>query len=101
MPVAGQSGTLADRLENSPANGYVRAKTGTVFGSYQIAGYIPYMQGTSTVLAYVPFVILTNMHEKGATEARDKANAHAKQDEIIDYMFRKMNPHIPPPSPQK
>lgn len=56
LPVAGRDGTLAGRMRGSAADGVVFAKTGTLSGSYQLAGYIASASGDE----YVPFVILTD-----------------------------------------
>ena len=40
LPVAGRSGTLADRLRTPPARGHVIAKTGTTDTASTLAGYV-------------------------------------------------------------
>ena len=40
LPVAGRSGTLADRLSTPPARGHVIAKTGTTDTASTLAGYV-------------------------------------------------------------
>lgn len=40
LPVAGESGTLADRMERPPARGVVRAKTGTTDNASALSGYV-------------------------------------------------------------
>jgi D-alanyl-D-alanine carboxypeptidase/D-alanyl-D-alanine-endopeptidase (penicillin-binding protein 4) len=40
LPVAGISGTLENRFRNTPAQGIVQAKTGTVSGVVALSGYI-------------------------------------------------------------
>lgn len=53
LPVAGQDGTLKNRMVNSSANGKVKAKTGTVTGVSSLAGYLTSANGH--VLAFCIF----------------------------------------------
>jgi serine-type D-Ala-D-Ala carboxypeptidase/endopeptidase (penicillin-binding protein 4) len=40
LPIAGENGTLEDRMERAPARGVVRAKTGTTNRSSALSGYV-------------------------------------------------------------
>jgi D-alanyl-D-alanine carboxypeptidase/D-alanyl-D-alanine-endopeptidase (penicillin-binding protein 4) len=51
LPVAGRDGTLARRLAGTPAEGKVRAKTGTVDNVRAIAGYVQTGDGETFVFA--------------------------------------------------
>ncbi len=79
LPVAGAEGTLSDRMKQTVAEGKVRAKTGTLTGSYQLVGYIPKARGSS--VEYVPFVILTS------TVARERATVRKFQDALVVEMM--------------
>lgn len=55
LPVAGISGTLAQRLTGTPAEGRVRAKTGTLSNVRALSGYLTTLNGETIV-----FSILVN-----------------------------------------
>ncbi len=78
LPIAGGDGTLADRMKQTVAAGKVRGKTGTLTGSYQLAGYIPKQRGAQT--EYVPFVILTS------AGGRDRGLVRQFQDAVVVEM---------------
>jgi D-alanyl-D-alanine carboxypeptidase/D-alanyl-D-alanine-endopeptidase (penicillin-binding protein 4) len=40
LPLAGRSGTLADRMRGTAAAGYVRAKTGTTDDATALSGFV-------------------------------------------------------------
>jgi D-alanyl-D-alanine carboxypeptidase/D-alanyl-D-alanine-endopeptidase (penicillin-binding protein 4) len=64
LPVAGRTGTLASRFLGSPAEGSVRAKTGTIIGGIALSGY-----GTTTGGRGVVFSVLVNGDGSGAAQA--------------------------------
>jgi serine-type D-Ala-D-Ala carboxypeptidase/endopeptidase (penicillin-binding protein 4) len=51
LAVAGQSGTLSDRMRGTPAQGRCRAKTGTLVGVSNLAGYCTSRSGARTAFA--------------------------------------------------
>lgn len=56
MPVAGVSGSLADRYQDDASRagaGWVRAKTGSVQVTYALAGYVPDVDNRILVFAFV------------------------------------------------
>jgi D-alanyl-D-alanine carboxypeptidase/D-alanyl-D-alanine-endopeptidase (penicillin-binding protein 4) len=53
LPVAGRDGTLARRLAGTPAEGRVRAKTGTVDNVRAIAGYVDTADGETLVFSMI------------------------------------------------
>ena len=53
LPVAGQDGTLSRRLTGTPAEGRVRAKTGTVDNVRAIAGYVETAGGETLVFSMI------------------------------------------------
>lgn len=65
LPVAGVSGTLTNRLQNTPAQGIVRAKTGTISGAVALSGYI-------NAPNYEPLVfsIIVNQSDQSAATIR-------------------------------
>ncbi len=68
LPVAGFSGTLANRFKDSAAAGVVRAKTGTLDGVVSLAGYAIDASGRTLV-----FAIVANTVKPPATVATEKA----------------------------
>ncbi|MUL35385.1 D-alanyl-D-alanine carboxypeptidase/D-alanyl-D-alanine endopeptidase [Gloeocapsopsis dulcis] len=77
LPVAGISGTLKNRFQNTPAQGIVQAKTGTMSGIAALSGYL-------NTASYEPliFSILVNQSNLSATEIRQAI------DEIVVLLSR-------------
>lgn len=72
LPIAGVDGTLESRMKGTAAEGVLRAKTGTLSGFYQLAGFVPYSGG------YLPFVALTqttSAYRTAARSAQDRVGA--------------------------
>ena len=53
LSVAGQSGTLAERMRGTAAQGRCRAKTGTLIGISNLAGYCRSLSGARTAFAFL------------------------------------------------
>jgi D-alanyl-D-alanine carboxypeptidase/D-alanyl-D-alanine-endopeptidase (penicillin-binding protein 4) len=51
LPVSGLSGTLANRMKGTPAEGRVRAKTGTMSNVRSICGYLTTREGETVAFA--------------------------------------------------
>ena len=66
LPVAGRDGTLAGRMAGTPAEGNVRAKTGTMSNIRTLAGYVRTRDGEN-----LAFAILTDNFEGSGTAAAD------------------------------
>jgi serine-type D-Ala-D-Ala carboxypeptidase/endopeptidase (penicillin-binding protein 4) len=69
LPVAGEDGTLSDRMKNTAAVGRLFAKTGTVEHVHTLSGYATSVRG-----AHLIFSILENndhLHAQGANAAID------------------------------
>jgi D-alanyl-D-alanine carboxypeptidase/D-alanyl-D-alanine-endopeptidase (penicillin-binding protein 4) len=61
LPIAGRDGTLTTRMKGTPAEGNVRAKTGSMTGVRTISGYVTTSDGEPLV-----FAILANNFETSA-----------------------------------
>ena len=86
LPIAGVDGTLGGRMRSGAAAKVVRAKTGTLTGVYQLAGYIPRLGSNDEVLEYIPFVILTS------TTGSKGAAARNFQDRLVTELAEQINP---------
>jgi D-alanyl-D-alanine carboxypeptidase/D-alanyl-D-alanine-endopeptidase (penicillin-binding protein 4) len=87
LPIAGVDGTLKGRMRGNAAGHLVRAKTGTLKGAYQLAGYIPRLAADGSVAEYVPFVLLT------ATTPKNQGAARAFQDKLLGELAEQINGH--------
>jgi serine-type D-Ala-D-Ala carboxypeptidase/endopeptidase (penicillin-binding protein 4) len=67
LPVAGETGTLAERFEGSTVQGRLRAKTGTLRQATALAGYI---DTTTTTLSFAYIVNLGGGDLVNATDRR-------------------------------
>lgn len=63
LPVAGMSGTLTNRMRQTPAQGHVRAKTGTLRGVRALSGYIDHPQYGVLIFS----VLANNPHVTGSS----------------------------------
>lgn len=70
LPVAGRDGTLASRMRDTPAEGNVRAKTGTLSGVRALSGYFTTAAGERMV-----FSMIVNHHTLAARDADRVAEA--------------------------
>jgi len=53
MPVAGRDGTLAGRMQDTPAENNLRAKTGTMSNIRSLAGYVRTLDGETLAFALI------------------------------------------------
>lgn len=72
LPVAGVDGSLAGRMRGTPAEGVVRAKTGTMSNIRSLAGYTTTRDGER-----LAFAVLVNNFEGPATAATEAVDAIA------------------------
>ncbi|MBD2044860.1 D-alanyl-D-alanine carboxypeptidase/D-alanyl-D-alanine-endopeptidase [Coleofasciculus sp. FACHB-64] len=77
LPVAGVSGTLKSRFQNTPAQGIVQAKTGTMSGTVSLSGYMNHPEYQTIV-----FSILVNQSDQSAPTIRQA------MDEIVLLLTR-------------
>lgn len=86
LPIAGRDGTLRGRMNGTKAEGFVRAKTGTVRGAYQLAGYVPKIGSRGEIVEYVPFVILSD------TTPANRERVRRYQDQLVVRLVELINP---------
>ena len=53
LPIAGVDGTIGSRMKNSPAQGNVHAKTGTVDKARSLSGYVTTVDGRMLVFSFL------------------------------------------------
>jgi serine-type D-Ala-D-Ala carboxypeptidase/endopeptidase (penicillin-binding protein 4) len=86
LPVAGEDGTLSDRMKNTPAAARVFAKTGTIGHGNALSGYATTVRGT-----HLLFSILGNNNNLHAQDAN----------KVIDAICVAMVEELGPPPPTK
>lgn len=69
LPVAGDDGTLEDRMKGSPAAGRIRAKTGTLDNVNSLAGYAETVHGQKLIFSF--YGNLHNLRGRRATSIMD------------------------------
>ncbi|MGH8000868.1 MAG: D-alanyl-D-alanine carboxypeptidase/D-alanyl-D-alanine endopeptidase [Brasilonema sp.] len=80
LPIAGRTGTLKNRFQNTPAEGIVQAKTGTMSGVVSLAGYV-----NAPRYGPVVFSIMVNQSEQPAKVVRQA------MDEIVVLLTQLQN----------
>jgi serine-type D-Ala-D-Ala carboxypeptidase/endopeptidase (penicillin-binding protein 4) len=53
LPIAGEDGTLRNRMKETPAAGVVRAKTGTISNTRALSGYVAAASGERFVFSFI------------------------------------------------
>jgi D-alanyl-D-alanine carboxypeptidase/D-alanyl-D-alanine-endopeptidase (penicillin-binding protein 4) len=71
LAVAGRTGTLDDRMRKSAARGRCFAKTGTIIGVSNLAGYCVSRSGARTAFAF----LMNNVNIYGARRLQDRMAA--------------------------
>jgi serine-type D-Ala-D-Ala carboxypeptidase/endopeptidase (penicillin-binding protein 4) len=84
LPIAGEDGTLSERMKNTPAAGRVFAKTGTIGHGNSLSGYATTVHGTRLV-----FSILGNNNSLHAKDANRVIDA------IIEAMVEELGTKTP------
>jgi D-alanyl-D-alanine carboxypeptidase/D-alanyl-D-alanine-endopeptidase (penicillin-binding protein 4) len=85
LPVAGEDGTLAERMKNTAAAGRIWAKTGTLEHANALAGYAATVRGEKLI-----FAILGNNH-----------NLRAGATSVVDAVCVAMVEELGDPPPEK
>ena len=73
LPIAGVDGTLRNRMKRTPAEGNLRAKTGTISGVSSLSGYVKTLDGENLAFSMTMqnFIYPTRLYQR----AQDKIGA--------------------------
>lgn len=73
LPIAGVDGTIRNRMKKTPAEGNLRAKTGTISGVSSLSGYVQTLDGERLIfsMSMQNFIYPTRYYQK----AQDKIGA--------------------------
>lgn len=88
LPVAGVDGTLRSRMQNSPAQGNLRAKTGTISGVSSLSGYVHTADGEPLVFSMLMQNFITSSRHYRLVQDRIG---------ILLASFRRAGPPLPAP----
>lgn len=79
LPIIGVDGTLRNRLANSPVKGKFLAKTGTLFRTSAVSGYLTAKSGKRYIVS-----IMMNHFDAPASQARQL------QDQLIELLYERL-----------
>jgi serine-type D-Ala-D-Ala carboxypeptidase/endopeptidase (penicillin-binding protein 4) len=73
LPIAGVDGTIRNRMKRTPAEGNLRAKTGTISGVSSLSGYVQTLDGERFIfsMSMQNFIMPTRLYQR----AQDKIGA--------------------------
>jgi serine-type D-Ala-D-Ala carboxypeptidase/endopeptidase (penicillin-binding protein 4) len=73
LPIAGVDGTLRNRMKRTPAEGNLRAKTGTISGVSSLSGYVKTLDGETLAFSMTMqnFIYPTRLYQR----AQDRIGA--------------------------
>lgn len=70
LPISGIDGTLRNRMKDTPAQGRVRAKTGSVRGVFGFSGYVETLSGKTLAFSFLVNDITRELGKVRATQDR-------------------------------
>ncbi len=76
LPIAGVDGTLRNRMKHTPAEGNLRAKTGTISGVSSLAGYVHTLDGEQLAFS---MTMQNFMYPTRCTNERKTGSGHCLQ----------------------
>jgi D-alanyl-D-alanine carboxypeptidase/D-alanyl-D-alanine-endopeptidase (penicillin-binding protein 4) len=73
LPIAGVDGTISNRMKGTPAEGNLRAKTGTISGVSSLSGYVKTLDGETFVfsMSMQNFILPSRLYQR----AQDRIGA--------------------------